>query len=76
MGLEVFGVPTPGGEDKADAEVTAQESGTEPGEPETSRENPDRSKSRFRMLLQGSIVFAVMFLALWWLLSRGAEESE
>lgn len=76
MGLEVFGVPAAGREEESDVEVTAKESEMEPREPEMSDENGDSSKSRFRMLLRGSIVFIVMFVTLWWLRSHGDEESE
>lgn len=36
----------------------------------------DNSKSRRTKFLQGTAVFIAMFVALWWLLSRGEERSE
>lgn len=47
---------------------------TEPAEP-TDTERDD-SKSRLVMALQGATVFVVMFVALWWLLSRDDQQSE
>jgi len=34
------------------------------------------SKSRRTTFLQGAVVFVVMFVTLWWLLSRGEEHTE
>jgi hypothetical protein len=39
-------------------------------------EPTDRSKSRQIKVLQGSAVFVVMFVTLWWLLSHGEERTE
>jgi|GEM_PF-7100555 len=40
------------------------------------KEVTDHSKSRRTKFLQGATVFIVMFVTLWWLLSRGEERSE
>jgi hypothetical protein len=40
------------------------------------KELTDHSKSRRTEVLQGGVVFIVMFVTLWWLLSRGEERTE
>jgi hypothetical protein len=40
------------------------------------KESTDPSKSRRTKFLQGTSVFIVMFVTLWWLLSRGEERSK
>lgn len=35
-----------------------------------------RTKSRLITFLQGATVFVVMFVTLWWLLSRGERDAE
>ncbi|ELY47026.1 hypothetical protein [Natronorubrum bangense] len=39
-------------------------------------ESTDHPKSRRTTYLQGAAVFVVMFVTLWWLLSRGEEQTE
>ncbi|ELY39022.1 hypothetical protein C496_16562 [Natronorubrum tibetense GA33] len=49
----------------------------EPSAHSVDRSEPtDQSKSRRTKFLQGAVVFIVMFVTLWWLLSRGEERSE
>jgi len=49
----------------------------EPSENSVDRNEPaDRSNTRRTKFLQIEVVFVVMFVTLWWLLSRGEERTE
>ena len=47
-----------------------------PADDATDREVAEETKSRRTKLLQGATVFVVLFVVLWWALSRAQQDAE